>query len=64
MVAVRDEDEARDQVEHDPRWEVQPELDPDDDQGSDPRAVLIAAVMVTVLVLLAAWLLADAPPTV
>jgi hypothetical protein len=59
---VSEDDEQPDEIEYDPRWEVQPEPEPDDDPGSNMRAVLIAAVAMTAVVLALAWLLANAQP--
>lgn len=49
---VRD-DEWSEQLEFDPRWEVQPEPHVDDEPGSRVRAVLIVAVAAVVLLV---WL--------
>mgnify|MGYP001591847759 FL=1 len=57
---MTEDDERPDEIEFDPRWEVQPE--PDDDPGSNMRAVLVAAVAMTAVVLALAWLLANAQP--
>ena len=61
-IAVTEEDEQPDEIEYDPRWEVQPEPDPDADPGSNTRAALFAAVAMTAVVVLLAWLLANAEP--
>lgn len=62
-VAVAEDDELPDEIEYDPRWEVQPEPEPADGPGSNRRAMLITALAMTVVVVLLAWLLANAPPT-
>jgi hypothetical protein len=49
---VRD-DEWSEQLDFDPRWEVQPDPDVDDEPGSRVRAVLIVAVAAVVLLV---WL--------
>ena len=59
---VEEEDEQPDEIEYDPRWEVQPEPGSLDDPGSNMRAAFIAAVAMTVIVVLLAWLLANAQP--
>ena len=59
---MTEDDGQPDEIEYDPRWEVQPEPEPDDDPGSNMRAVLIAAVAMTAVVLALAWLLANAQP--
>ena len=59
--AVAEDDELPDEIEYDPRWEVQPEPQSDDEPGSDRRPMVIAAVAMTVVVVLLAWLLANAP---
>jgi hypothetical protein len=59
---VAEDYELPDEIEYDPRWEVQPEPQPDDESGSNRGAVLIAAAAMTVVVVLFAWLLANAPP--
>ena len=61
-MAVNEEDKQPDEFEYDPRWEVQPEFEPEDDPGSNTHAVLIAAVAMTAVVVLLAWLLANTPP--
>lgn len=58
---MADDYELPDEIEYDPRWEVQPEPQPDDEPGSNRGAVLIAATAMTVVVVLFAWLLANAP---
>ena len=60
--ALRSDDEALDQFEYDPRWEVQPEPAPEDVPGSTMRTVLMAAVAMAVVVVLLSWLLASAAP--
>ncbi len=59
-MTVRD-DEWPEQIEYDPRWEVQPEPE-DDDPGSNLRAAVIAALAMTVFVALLVWQVIDAPP--
>jgi hypothetical protein len=49
---VRD-DEWSEQLDFDPRWEVQPDPDVDDEPGSRVRLVLIVAVAAVVLLV---WL--------
>lgn len=56
------DDEEPDEIEYDPRWEVQPEPEPEDDSGSHMRRVLIAAVAMTAVMLLVAWFLANVQP--
>ena len=58
---VHQDDEWPDQIEYDPRWEVQPRPEPEDDPGRTMPRVLVAAVAMTVFVVLLAWLLANAP---
>ena len=60
-MTVRHDDEWPDQIEHDPRWEVQPKPE-HDDPGSNTRAALIAALAMTVFVALLAWLVMSASP--
>ncbi len=55
-------DHRLDQFEDDPRWEVQPEPDHDDDSGSNGRAALIAAIAMAAVVALLAWLVIESPP--
>jgi len=55
-------DHRLDQFEDDPRWEVQPEPDHDDDPGSNGRVTLIAAVTMAVVVGLLASLVIESPP--
>ena len=55
-------DEWPEQIEHDPRWEVQPE--PDDDPGSNTRAALVGLVALVVMIALIAWGLMDSQPAV
>jgi hypothetical protein len=62
VITVTEDYEQPDDIEFDPRWEVQPEPEPDDDPGSNMRAVLIAAAAMTAVVVLLAWLLANAQP--
>jgi hypothetical protein len=57
-----DDDELPDQIEYDPRWEVQPEPDDEDDPGSSTRAALIACVAMTIFVALGVWLVLNTPP--
>ena len=59
---VRQDDDWPDQIEFDPRWEVQPRPEPDDDPGRSKTAAVVAAVAMTVFVVVLAWLLANAPP--
>ena len=55
-------DDWPDQIEYDPRWEVQPEPDHDDDPGTNVRAALLAAVAMTAFVLSLVWLVLNTPP--
>jgi hypothetical protein len=59
--AVAEDYELPDDIEFDPRWEVQPEPQPEDGSGGNRLAMLIAAVAMTAVVVLLAWLLANAP---
>ena len=61
-MTVRNDDDRPDHIEYDPRWEVQPEPDQDDDPGSNMRTVVIAAVAMTVFVSLLVWLVMNTPP--
>jgi hypothetical protein len=56
-------DEEREQIDFDPRWEIQPETDDADDQRGDPRRTLITLVVIGAAVGLLGWLmLGSAPP--
>jgi len=55
-MTVPEDDEWPDEIEYDPRWEVQPEADRNDDPGGNMRATVIAALAMSVFVALLAWL--------
>ena len=61
-MTMRKEERLPEQIEYDPRWEVQPEPDHDEDPGSNMRATLIAAVAMALFVSLLAWLVIQTPP--
>ena len=58
----RNDDEWPDEIEHDPRWEVQPQPHQDDDPGSNVRAALIAAVTMAAVGALLVWLVIESRP--
>ena len=51
-------DEWPEQIELDPRWEVQPESD--DDSGGKARAIGIVLLAAVVIAILATWLVLNA----
>jgi hypothetical protein len=61
-MTVPDDDDWPDQIEYDPRWEVQPEPGRDDDPGGNMRVTLIAVLVMAVFVALLAWLVLSTPP--
>lgn len=56
------DDEPVDQDDFDPRWEVQPELDGDDEPGGHRRWTAIGLALIAVIAALVGWLLLDATP--
>jgi hypothetical protein len=56
------DDDRTGRIGYDPRWEVQPETDDEEDPGSNVRAVLIALLAMTLFVMLIVWLVVNAPP--
>jgi hypothetical protein len=59
---MRHDDDWPEQIEFDPRWEVQPEPGRDDDAGRSRHLAPVAAVAVALLLALLAWQAANAPP--
>lgn len=59
-MTVRD-DEWLEQIEYDPRWEVQPEPYVDDEPGGNMRLALLAAMATVVLMGLLAGLVMQGP---
>jgi hypothetical protein len=56
------DDDWPDRIEYDPRWEVQPETDDEDEPGNRVRAVLTAFVAMTVFAVLLVWLVTKVSP--
>ncbi len=54
------DDDRADRFDYDPRWEVQPENDGEDDPGSNTRLALIATVAMTVVAMVLVWLVMNA----
>ena len=66
-MTVRNDDDGPDRIEYDPvefdpRWEVQPDFDLEDDAGGSTHVVLIAAAVVAAVVAVLAWLVMGSPP--
>jgi hypothetical protein len=59
---VQDEEDWPDQIEFDPRWEVQPRMDDEDEPGGSKRLMLLVLVGCVALVALLIWLVMGAPP--
>lgn len=61
---VQDEEDWPDQIEYDPRWEVQPAMDDEDDSAGNGRFVILALVGLGALVALLAWVAVGTTPAV
>ena len=58
------EDDWPDRIEYDPRWEVQPETEDEDEPDHRVRAVLTALVAMTIFAMLLVWLATNMTPAV
>ena len=60
-LATTDEEDVPDEIEFDPRWEVQPTPDLDGDAGGGRHWILIVAVAIVVVAASFVWRMGDAP---
>lgn len=58
---VKDEEDWPDQIEFDPRWEVQPGTSEEDEPGSSNRVMFFALVGMVAIVALLIWLMVGGP---
>lgn len=58
------DEEWPERIENDPRWEVPPKLDDEDEGGSSGRAAVFAALLIAALVAVLAWMVISTPTAV